>query len=93
MTTSFAWNLYRLKFIGGGALMTYPVASPYTSAKYPDTALRLESELSKLRVWMNLKVNFQFADIFRIIFDNEAMNCYERIFTLLMKVSEVKSYI
>jgi hypothetical protein len=36
----FGVDLLSLEFSGKGALATYPVASPFTSARFPDTYLR-----------------------------------------------------
>ena len=48
---------------------------------------RLEKEVSQFRAWMNLKLTFRFPSLFKIIFDSDAMSAYERLFTLIMKVS------
>ncbi len=74
---------------GNGALTTYPVASPYTSTRYPDTFLRLNQELNKFRTWMNLKLVFVIPSIFKIIFDSDAIYGYERVFNTLMKIKLV----
>jgi hypothetical protein len=50
---------------------------------------RLEQEVSQFRAWMNLKLTFRFPALFKIIFDSEAMGVYERLFTTIMKVTEV----
>jgi hypothetical protein len=45
--------------------------------------------MSQFRSWMNLKMQFTFPPLFKIIFDAEALGLYERIFTFLMKVGLV----
>lgn len=82
----FGINITSITFKGKGALATYPVTSTYTSTRFPDTFLRLESELSSLRSWLNLQLEFEIPSIFRILFDSDAISCYERIFSLLIKV-------
>ena len=83
---NFDISVASITFEGKGALATYPVASPFTSTRYPDTFLRLESELKDLKYWMNLKLQLEIPSIFRIIFDNEALGKYERVFSTLVKV-------
>jgi len=83
---NFDVSVASITFEGKGALATYPVASPFTSTRYPDTFLRLESELKDLKYWMNLKLQLEIPSIFRVIFDNEALGKYERVFSTLVKV-------
>lgn len=83
---NFDISVTSITFEGKGALATYPVASPFTSTRYPDTFLRLESELKDLKYWMDLKLQLEIPSIFRIIFDNEALGKYERLFSTLVKV-------
>eukprot|EP00596_Hydrurales_sp_CCMP1899_P005806 CAMPEP_0119055628 /NCGR_PEP_ID=MMETSP1177-20130426/75830_1 /TAXON_ID=2985 /ORGANISM="Ochromonas sp, Strain CCMP1899" /LENGTH=223 /DNA_ID=CAMNT_0007036197 /DNA_START=488 /DNA_END=1156 /DNA_ORIENTATION=+ len=47
----FKMTLSSLDFSGKGALATYPVASIFTSARFPETFLRLEKEVSQFRAW------------------------------------------
>jgi hypothetical protein len=83
---NFDITVTSITFEGKGALATYPVASPFTSTRYPDTFLRLESELKGLKYWMNLKLQLEIPSIFRVIFDSEALGKYERVFSTLVKV-------
>lgn len=69
-----------------GAFSGYPAASSFTSSRYPEASLRLQSIVSKYRSWMNLKMRVNYPEMFRIIVDNESQNCYERLFSMLMKV-------
>lgn len=83
---AFDSTLHTMQFEGKGTLHSFPVCSPYTSARYPDTFLRLEEEMAKMRTWLQLKVQVQLPPLFQVIFDAESMRHYERIFALLMKV-------
>eukprot|EP01033_Poteriospumella_lacustris_P004996 gene4998-3570_t len=71
---------------GKGSLYSYPVCSPFTSARYPDTFLQLEREVSKIRAWMHLKLQIHFPAVFTVIFDVDSKRNYERVFSLVMKV-------
>jgi hypothetical protein len=78
--------LTRLHFEGKGSLYSYPVCSPFTSARYPDTFLQLEREVSRIRAWMHLKMHVHFPSIFTVIFDADSKRNYERVFGLVMKI-------
>jgi hypothetical protein len=82
----FKITLSSFDFSGKGALATYPVASIFTSARFPETFLRLEKEVSQFRAWMNLKLSYKFPAVFSIVFDSDAMSCYDRVFTSIMKI-------
>lgn len=84
---SFFYQVHSLDFAGKGVLSTYPVASSSTFTRYPDTFARIQSEVDKVRAWMHLKLQLAFPPMFRVIFDAEAVGCYERIFAAIMKVS------
>lgn len=83
---SFTTQVLSLDFAGKGALSTYPVASASTSARYPDTFARIQEEVDRVRAWMHMKLQLVFPPMFRVIFDAEAVMCYERIFSAIMKV-------
>lgn len=83
---SFHTSLQRMHFAGKGSLFAYPVCAPFTSARYPDTFLQLEQEVSRIRAWMNLRLQLQFPAVFAVIFDADSKRHYERIFGLVMKV-------
>lgn len=78
--------ILRMHFEGKGSLYSYPVCSPFTSARYPDTFLQLEREVSKIRAWMHLKLQIHFPAVFTVIFDVDSKRNYERVFSLVMKV-------
>lgn len=80
------FQIFSLAFKGKGVLTTYPVASPFTSTRFPDTFLRLETELSQFRSWMNLKLKINVPTRFKTVFDAESLGNYERMFTYIMKV-------
>jgi len=83
---SFSTRVLSLDFAGKGALSTYPVASASTSTRYPDTFARIQKEVDRVRAWMHMKLQLAFPPMFRVIFDAEAVMCYERIFSAIMKV-------
>ena len=82
----FSFQVLKFEFKSKSALMSYPVASSFTSIRYPSTYARIEAMLSNYRSWMNLKLKYQLPSIFKIIFDNDSISTYERIFSMLMKV-------
>ena len=83
---AFHVDLFSLSFVGRGAMSNYPVASPFTTTRFPDTFLRIEAEVSQFRAWMNLKLLVQLPPMFKVIFDPETIVSYERIFSLIIKV-------
>lgn len=85
--SSFAVRVTQLSFAGKGTLSTYPVTSAPTAARHPETAARVQDEVDRVRAWMNLKLQLAFPPMFRVIFDAEAVACYDRIFALIMKVT------
>jgi hypothetical protein len=84
--SNFGLNIVSLKFNSNSVLNTYPVASSFTSIRYPDTFLRIEEELNKIRSWMNIKLFLDIPPVFKILFDSDAISGYERIFSYLIKV-------
>jgi hypothetical protein len=85
----FCMQVQELHVAGKGSVSNYPVTSVPTAARHPDTAARVQVEVDRVRAWMNLKLQLHFPPMFRVIFDAEAMTCYERVFALIMKVSVV----
>ncbi|KAJ1428550.1 Spc98 family-domain-containing protein, partial [Ochromonadaceae sp. CCMP2298] len=83
---SFCFHLLDLRFAGKGALLTYPVASPYTFSRFPDSFARIQSEVGKLRAWMGLQLKLSFPPTFHVIFDAEAVAVYERVCAAIMRV-------
>ncbi len=83
---SFSTIIHNLHFDSKNSLFAFPVCSPFTSARYPDTYLKMEEEVSKMKSWINLKLQFNFPTLFKVIFDSESIRNYERVFTLIMKV-------
>ena len=90
---SFSMQVLSLDFSGKGALSTYPVASPLTFTRYPDTFARIQTEVDRIRAWMHMKLQLSFPPMFRVIFDADAVTCYERIFSAIMKVSNYLRFI
>lgn len=90
---SFSMQVLSLDFFGKGALSTYPVASALTFTRYPDTFARIQTEVDRIRAWMHMKLQLSFPPMFRVIFDAEAVTCYERIFSAIMKVQTFFSFI
>jgi hypothetical protein len=84
-------DLTRIAFDSKGALSSYPAASTFTTTRYPETALCLESQIKRYRMFMNLKLNFKFPETFRVVMDSDSIACYSRIFSMLMKVSQHRS--
>ena len=82
----FSVDMCSLDFGSRGALSSYPVASPFTSARHPETFLRLEAEVEQLRAWTNLRLDFRFPAVFGIVLDAEALGGYGRLFSAIMKV-------
>ncbi len=82
---SFGTFVTSLHFESKGILAAYPVASPFTISRYPETHLRLEKELQQLRAWLGVQLRVSFPSVFQIIFDAEALAAYQRLFSLLMR--------
>jgi hypothetical protein len=85
--SSFAVRVTQQSFSRQGTLSTYPVTSAPTAARHPETAARVQDEVDRVRAWMDLKLQLAFPPMFRVIFDSEAVACYDRIFALIMKVA------
>lgn len=79
-------KLLKFQWEGRSPLSSHPVASTYTTARYPETVIQLEYHLTQFRLWMNLILQFQFPEVFRVIVDAEAIGSYQRLFSLLIKV-------
>ena len=84
--SSFHFQVLGCSLVGRSTQTTYPVASAYTCARYPDTFSRLQREMERLRAWTNLKLQLSLPSLFRVIFDADAVSGYERIFAAIMKV-------
>jgi hypothetical protein len=82
----FGVEICSLNFRSKGALATYPVASSFTAARYPETFTKLEAILSNHRTWMNIHLRYNFPKLFSVIFDAESLVAYERIYSMIMKV-------
>ena len=82
----FSLDVLWMEFKGNNTLQSYPVSCPYTSIRYPDTVARLDTEVSRLRSWMNLKLQLKIPAIMSVLFDGDAVELYERIFSNLIKV-------
>ena len=79
-------ELVRVHYKGKGAMHSYPVASPLTATKYPDSFVRIEAEMNQFRSWLHLRLHFQVPSCFRIVFDADSITSYERLFSSIMKV-------
>jgi hypothetical protein len=86
-SAAFSFQVTQTQFSGKGTLSTYPVTSAPTAARHPDTAARVQTEVDRVRAWMHVKLNLHFPPMFRVIFDADAVTCYERVFGVIMKVS------
>lgn len=85
-TDAFAFRLTQLQISGKGTLSSYPVTSAPTAARHPDTTARVQEEVDRVRAWMQIKLCLHFPPMFRVIFDADAVTCYERVFAAIMKV-------
>ena len=84
---SFFLRCYSLSFQNRTNLQSFPVCSAFTATRYPETQFRLEQELDSMKRWLHLKLSYSFHRLFKVIFDLESIRNYERIFSLIMKVS------
>ena len=57
------------------------------AARYPDTYQRIDSIVQHYHRFLSLKLTYAFQPLFAVILDATAMASYQRLFTLLMKVS------
>ena len=65
---------------------SYPISSSFTSSKYPETYHRLSTLIHNFHGYMQLKLDFAFPTLFKIIIDESSLSSYQRLFTQLMKV-------
>jgi hypothetical protein len=86
LPSSFGTYITSLQFDAKTSLDAYPVASPFTISRYPETYVRLEKELGQIRAWLGIQLRVAFPPIFHVIFDSEALAAYQRLFSLLMRI-------
>jgi hypothetical protein len=86
MDHSFYLRLFSLAFHNRTSVQSLPASSAFTSTRYPKTHSRLEKEVSQMRTWMSLKLQYSFHLLLKVIFDTESIRNYERMFSLIMKV-------
>jgi hypothetical protein len=79
-------ELTSFDFRSNDTLNTYPIASPFTAARFPEARSRLAEEVSRLKAWMSLGLKLHVPPALRVLFDADALRTYERIFSLLLKV-------
>ena len=85
--SSYSFKLYSLSYQSNNTINTYPITSSYTSSRYPDTYLYIQKEINQFRCWMNIKLKLLFPPMFKVIYDRDSVNNYEKIFTFIMRVS------
>jgi hypothetical protein len=85
--SSYSFKLYSLSYQSNNTINTYPITSSYTSSRYPDTYLYIQKEINQFRCWMNIKLKLLFPPMFKVIYDRDSINNYEKIFTFIMRVS------
>ena len=86
-TTRFPVLLHNYTFTSSGnALSHLPVCTSFTSARFADTYLRMDQEVARIRMWLNIKLHVQLPAIVKVVFDSEIMRNYERLFSLILKV-------
>jgi hypothetical protein len=60
--------------------------SPYTRAHHIDTAIKLAEEINRFRPWINLRLEIDMPYVFTVLFDEDATNLYQKLFSHLIKV-------
>ena len=85
-STCFSVDLFSVSVACKGTIVAYPTASPFTNSRYPDTGVRLNNAVKQFRMWLDVTLQLKFPSVLRIIFDNEAVLNYERIFSFIFKV-------
>jgi hypothetical protein len=85
----FTIHCMTIDFHCGGALNSYPVASPFTSARHPETAIKIGEEVEKMKAWLTLRLRVTIPPVFGVVFDPDAIGVYERFFSMLMKIRVV----
>jgi hypothetical protein len=86
MDHSFYLRLFSLSFHNRTSVQSFPFCSAFTATRYPATQGRLEREISQMKLWMNLKLQYSFNLLLKVIFDTDSIRNYERMFSLIMKI-------
>ena len=84
---SFYLRVYGLLFQNRTNLQSFPTCSVFTATRYPEIHQQLEQEVASMKIWLQMKLQYSFHHLLRVIFDLESIRQYERIFSLIMKVS------
>ncbi len=79
----------RLEFVRTNVMNMYPTSCPSTSIRFPETSFRLHQETNRIRSWMNLKLLINIPSVLSIVFDEDALETYGRLFSFLFKVGVV----
>jgi hypothetical protein len=83
----FYSRLYSLSFFNKTTVQQFPSCSAFTATRYPDTQNALTKEVMKMKLWTQMKLNYSFNSLLKVIFDIDSIKNYERMFSLIMKVS------
>ena len=60
--------------------------STYTKVHHIHTAIHLQQEILNFKYWMNLQVEVKIPSVFAVLFDEEVMCIYNKIFCMITKV-------
>lgn len=75
-------------------LYSYPVASAFTSARYVDTFLHIQAEVSRLQTLLSIQLRLtSLPSIFGILLDASIWHPYSRCFTWLMKLKYLQAHL
>jgi hypothetical protein len=86
LKSAISCELYSLSFKGCNSLQSYPVVSPHAAIHSPGLLTSMSTECAQFRTWMNLRPVLTFPSVFSPVFDIDSIRCYEKIFSLLIKV-------
>ena len=66
--------------------------STYTKVHHIHTAIHLQQEILNFKYWMNLQVEVKIPSVFAVLFDEEALCIYNKIFSMITKVCPCTIY-
>ena len=66
--------------------------STYTKVHHIHTAIYLQQEILNFKYWMNLQVEVKVPSVFAVLFDEDALCIYNKIFSMITKVCPCTIY-
>lgn len=86
------WNLsydvHRFRYYQNSDISSsVHLVSQFTQSNHVDTYVKLTGDIKKFKLWLTLKLRIKMPNrLFSVLFDEDAMNIYEALFSNLIKV-------